>query len=189
MCGRYTGYTDENEEIKSIYTATAMAYPGVKLSSGEIFPTHTVPILCGAEKGVASVPASWGYPRFEGKGVIINARSETAAAKYTFKDSFIARRCAVPTTGYFEWSADKTKYRFNLPGESLLFLAGFYKRFGDELRFIILTTEPNASTAAVHNRMPLILTSDSIVRWTWDTNWALAHLCAVMPELIKVTAQ
>lgn len=185
MCGRYTGNTDENEEIKSIYIATSRAFPGVRLNSDEIFPTHTVPILRGNDAGVTPVPAVWGYPKYDGKGVIINARAETAAEKYTFKDSLLHRRCAVPTTGYLEWSADKTKYRINLPGGSMLYLAGIYKQFDDGIRFTILTTSANSSIESVHDRMPVILPADSIVRWSWDTVWALAHLNAVMPELIK----
>jgi len=186
MCGRYTGYVDEDEEIKSIYTVTTKAYPGVKLGSGEIFPTDTVPILCGTTEGIVPIPASWGYPKFEGKGVIINARAETAAVKYTFKDSILSRRCAVPTTGYLEWSADKTKYRFNLPGESVLYLAGFYKRFDDAFRFVILTTEANDSVAAFHDRMPVILEKDYLAVWTANTAAALEYLHSTMPGLTAV---
>lgn len=184
MCGRYTG-NDDSDEFKKIYTATTKAYPSVNLSSGEIFPTNTAPILCGTTEGITPIPAAWGYPKFEGKGVIINARAETAVEKYTFKDSVLSRRCVVPTTGYLEWSADKTKYRFNLPDESMLYLAGFFKQFVDGYRFVILTTEPNGSVKLVHNRMPVILPTDSIVRWTLDTSWALSYLSSVMPELIK----
>ncbi len=185
MCGRYTANLDYDEEIRSIYTATAVAYPGVKLNSGEIFPTNTVPVLRGISGGISPMPAIWGYPKYTGKGVIINAKAETAAEKYTFRDSLFYRRCAIPTTGYIEWSADKTKYRFNLPGESLLYLAGFFKQFEDGSRFVILTTAPNESTKQVHNRMPVILPKDYIDRWTWDTGWAISRLYTVMPELIK----
>ena len=185
MCGRYTSFLHEDEEIRSIYTATAITYPGVKLNSGEIFPTNTVPVLRGTSNGIAPIPAVWGYPKYAGKGVIINARAETAAEKYTFRDSLLSRRCAIPTTGYIEWSSDKTKYRFNLPGKSLLYLAGFFKQFEDGFRFVVLTTAPNESTEQVHNRMPVILPKDYISRWTWDLNWAMDYLNNVMPELIK----
>ncbi|MGI6752885.1 MAG: SOS response-associated peptidase [Eubacteriales bacterium] len=185
MCGRYTANLDYDEEIRSIYTATAVAFPGVKQNSGEIFPTNTVPVLRGVSGGIAPVPAVWGYPKYTGKGVIINARAETAADKYTFRDSLLSRRCVIPTTGYIEWSADKTKYRFNLPGQTLLYLAGFFKQFEDGSRFVILTTAPNESTKQVHNRMPVILPKDYITRWTWDLSWAMNYLNNVMPELIK----
>ena len=29
MCGRYTSFLHEDEEIRSIYSATAITYPGV----------------------------------------------------------------------------------------------------------------------------------------------------------------
>lgn len=184
MCGRFTSNINR-EELKKIYTATTEAFPGVNLSSGEIFPTNTVPILRGSDEGLTPVPAVWGYPKYQGKGVIINARAETAAEKFTFKDSLRNWRCVVPTTGYLEWFSDKTKYRFNLPDEPMLYLAGLFRQFDDGYRFVILTTEPNDSVKMVHNRMPVIVTADSIVRWAHDTSWSLSHLCSVMPGLIK----
>lgn len=111
MCGRFTGNIDR-EDLKKIYTATTEAFPGVNLSSGEIFPTNTVPILRGSDKGLTPVPAVWGYPKYQGKGVIINARAETAAEKFTFKDSLRNWRCVVPTTGHVECVVLMTKCGF-----------------------------------------------------------------------------
>ncbi len=183
MCGRYTGNDDGSEEIKSIYQQTRNAYPDSNLKTGEIFPTDLVPVLHGS--GLSPFPAKWGYPGFQGKGVIINARAETAAEKYSFKDSILNRRCIIPTTGYIEWDANKTKYRFNLPGTRTLFLGGFYKQFPDGIRFVILTTTPNESVADVHDRMPLIILPEYMEIWINDTSRALNYLHAQMPALVK----
>ena len=75
---------------------------------GEVAPTSVVPVLAPNRSGEQTVfPMQWGYtlpasgerkPR-----LIINARSETAAEKPLFRDSWRSRRCVVPVTAYFEW--------------------------------------------------------------------------------------
>ena len=50
-------------------------------------------------------------------------------------------------------------------GQPVLYMAGFYDRYQDEDRFVILTTEANDSMRPVHDRMPLILERDEIHKW------------------------
>ena len=45
MCGRYTGYVDESDELKTIYTLAQKSYPNTVFKTGEIFPTNTAPII------------------------------------------------------------------------------------------------------------------------------------------------
>ena len=188
MCGRYTGYVDECEELKTIYTETARRYPDVKFHSGEIFPTNTVPLLTGQREGLAPVPGTWGYPGFNGKGVIINARAETAGVKPTFADSLRYRRCVVPTTGYFEWSGEKRKFLFRQSGKTILYLAGLYREYADGIRFVILTTAANVSTADVHPRMPVVLGEDILEMWGYDARGAEVYLREAMFRIIRVEA-
>ena len=47
----------------------------------------------------------------------------------------------------------RRQYRFRLPGARAFLLAGVTA----EGRLSIVTTEPNATVAPVHNRMPLVL--------------------------------
>ncbi len=188
MCGRYTGYVDECEELKTIYTEAVRRYPGVKFHSGEIFPTNTVPLLTGQREGLAPVPGTWGYPGYNGKGVIINARAETAGVKPTFADSLRYRRCVVPTTGYFEWSGEKRKFLFRQPNRTILYLAGLYREYTDGVRFVILTTAANASTADVHPRMPVVLEEDMLEVWECDTGFAEWYLRQAMPWMTRVEA-
>ena len=68
---------------------------------------------------------TWGFPGFDKKGVIFNARSETALEKKTFRDSVKERRCIIPATGFYEWSEKKDKY-FSAPRiTEYCFLPGF----------------------------------------------------------------
>lgn len=182
MCGRYTG-NDDTEEMSYIYRMVKEHYPSIEMKHGDIFPTDTAPILYGNE--MLAVPARFGFPSPKGKGVIINARVETAAEKNMFKESLLLRRCIVPTTGYIEWDRDKTKYKINSSDSDMLYLGGFCKRFDDVGHFVILTTEPNTSVSGIHNRMPLIISpnKEDMIRWNCDTEWAMNLLKREMPAL------
>ena len=50
----------------------------------------------------------------------------------------------------------------------MLFMAGIYSRMKDEDRFVILTTEANASMEPVHDRMPLILEPEEVEPWIFE---------------------
>ncbi|MEA4822484.1 MAG: SOS response-associated peptidase family protein, partial [Clostridiaceae bacterium] len=184
MCGRYMAVESEDLLMKLIYDETRAKNPEVRLHSGEIFPTNTAPVIGG--RNVSPFPAKWGYPQFNGKGVIINARAETADTKMTFKDSLRYRRCAIPTTGYLEWSQSKEKYRLNLPEGKLLYLAGFYQEFADGIRFVILTTAPNESVTDIHDRMPVILLQRGIGEWVNDREKAMKMMRSPMPPLVRM---
>lgn len=191
MCGRYTFFTDtENQEILRIVHAIDARYPGNQMKKGEIFPTNLAPILNQENSQLQADLSFWGFPRFQAKsGVIINARSETAQDRPMFKKSLYERRCAVPSTGFYEWSQDgqKTKYRFRLPGEDTLYMAGIYNEFKGEKRFVILTTEVNLSMSDIHNRMPVILQKDMVEDWILNDGFSIPYIHAKMPALDRST--
>ena len=105
--------------------------------------TNAAPILLSDGQKMTPKPMIWGFPSFKGKGVIINARGETALGKPMFRRSVLERRCIVPTTGFYEWDSQKRKYHFRLPGQDRLYLAGLWNVFQGEERFVVLTTAPN----------------------------------------------
>lgn len=186
MCGRYSLFSqEENLEIMRIVRTLDNKYPQNNMKHGEIFPTNTAPILCLEENGITPELSTWGFPRFGAKGVIINARSETADSRPMFCKSLHNRRCVVPSTGFYEWSqnGEKTKYRFNLPHDSTLYMAGIFNEFQGENRFVILTTGANNSIVDVHNRMPVILPKTMTADWIMSEDFALSYLHATMPVL------
>lgn len=68
---------------------------------GEIRPTDVVPVIAPNRSGKRAVyPMKWGY---SGKTLLINARSETAAGKPTFREDWARHRCIVPASWYYEW--------------------------------------------------------------------------------------
>lgn len=187
MCGRYEIKISE-AELKDIIAEVQKKFPGEELDTSEIFPTNKVPVLLGQGNQAYWQPTIWGFPQYGDKpGVIINARAETVEEKPSFRDSFLFRRCAVPASGFYEWTKQpKQKYLFQLPGENVLYMAGLVKTVGDSQRFVILTTSANSSVDKVHHRMPVILMKGQIPVWLNDTNAARQILAGKMPVLESV---
>ena len=189
MCGRYNFTVEQNEEVIEILEKLNArlhknAVKNNMVKTGEVFPADAAPILI-EEEGIVPVLSNWGFPKFDQKGVIINARAETASAKRTFCDSLVNRRCIIPSTGFYEWDSEKKKYLFQLEGRNALYMAGLYTRYRNELRFVILTTAANASMKEIHNRMPLVILRQQIADWITDYSAAKELLEKVPPRLVK----
>ena len=177
MCCRY--WTEESPELRAIVEEMNRSplvrrwqnTTGVK-SFGEMRPTDVVPVIAPNRAGARAVlPMKWG---FSGKSLLVNARSETAASKPTFKESWERRRCIVPASWYFEWehllsNEGKTrtgdKYMIQPKGSTMTWLCGLY-RIEDGLPvFVVLTREPGEEIRFIHDRMPLILPERCIDDW------------------------
>lgn len=160
MCGRY--YIEiEDKELQDIFRAVEknlQVRESENMQTGEIYPTNIVPAVASA--GI--LPMQWGFPRYDGKGVVINARTETVNEKPMFAAPFRSFRCLLPASYYFEWRNEdgkKIKHRMYQPGSGVIFLAGVARdNANDELpKFVILTRPAAPGIAYVHDRMPLIL--------------------------------
>ena len=187
MCGRYTLFTDrEIREMDEIIEQISKDYPTEKMATGDIYPTNVVPVLV-EETGVA-VPRlmTWGMPGYQNKGVIINARSETAREKRMFQHAMEKRRCIIPSTGFYEWDRNKRKYLFTLESQQMVYMAGIFNVYEEESRFAILTTAPNASVAPVHDRMPVLVPSNQIQAWLSGSGLNEQELYHHQPELINI---
>lgn len=185
MCGRYNFTVEQSEEIREMLEKLNAKIHGKIFNVGEIFPTNQVPVLIEEENQASPVLSVWGFPKFDGKGVIINARSETALEKRMFRDSLVNRRCIIPSTGFYEWDSEKRKFLFKLEGTDTLYMAGIYTFYQDEMRFVILTTQANESMKDVHNRMPLVIPKHEIEPWILDDKVTGDILHRVPPLLVR----
>lgn len=184
MCGRYYVDDDTSREIRKILEQIDAKYENNKRKPGEIFPTNTAPILAAFGQEVEPELSVWGYPNFYKKGVLINARAETALEKKTFRESILSRRCVIPSSGFYEWDSDKHKFLFKRKEEEILYMAGIYNFFQEECRFVILTTAANESMEDIHNRMPVVLTKEEVEPWILDNNYTSKILQQVPPALM-----
>lgn len=128
---------------------------------------------------------------------LINARSETAAGKPSFRDAIRKRRCIVPASGFYEWRKEGSRrqpwYFRPAAASSSLAIAAVWESWRDprdpENRRIetccLLTTAANSLLAPVHDRMPLLLDKGGVARWLdpecTDCS-ALADLLVPCPE-------
>ncbi len=79
MCGRF--YTD-NEIAADILRRAGRTADNLELpNTGDIYPSQQALILSGRDTNFYAETMPWGFPRFDGKGLLINARAETAAEK------------------------------------------------------------------------------------------------------------
>lgn len=184
MCGRFMFQPDQNPEIKRIYDLAVNA--GFHPKTGEVFPTDETALIIAGSKQVQVVGMKWGFPGFKSGQTMINARSETVRQKQMFADAYRKRRCVYPTTGFFEWSQAKEKYKFNFSNDpETLFIAGCYSYFGDTPQSILFTTKPNESMVEIHDRMPLILKKKQINSWIYNDDFADEFLSNTMPQLVS----
>ena len=187
MCGRY--YVDDEtareiERIIRIADERVRMETSVKLQPKDIYPTDTAPVLTASADGLICSQQKWGLPGFEKKQVIFNARSETVLEKKMFREGMEDRRIVVPATWFYEWNRKKEKNIFYRKDMPVLFMAGIYNRCQGEDRFVILTTQANASMEPVHDRMPLILEPEEIKTWIYEKEKA-KQLLQKVPSLLE----
>jgi putative SOS response-associated peptidase YedK len=118
---------------------------------------------------------------------MINARSETAAQKPSFRVPFRRGRCLVPADGFFEWRNEggrKVPFWIHMEDRGPFTLAGLWDRWegpeGEALEtFTILTTESNELLRPIHDRMPVIVAPEARARWL-DPGLSLQELPALL---------
>ncbi len=165
MCGRY--YTDDgtDEAIEQLVTEISESY--ARRTAGDVRPMDCAPVITRGEKEPDVLrldTMQWGFPGPEQK-LLINARAESALQKTTFSESVLERRIVLPAAGFYEWDRKKEKVTFTVESRPVFYLAGFYREFEGQNRFIILTTEANDSMRKTHDRMPVIFTEEEARMW------------------------
>ena len=178
MCGRFTMHTPA-QSVLSHFNLPSDDHVQLTLRFN-IAPTQRVPVVRATEAGDRELmEMRWGLVPFWSKDPgknppLINARSETAATKPTFRAAFKQRRCLVPADGYFEWlrsGKKKIPQYIRMDDERLFAFAGLWERWGKVEEgnvvhsFAILTTAANELTSPIHERMPVILDEANYEVW------------------------
>ncbi|MBQ3389721.1 MAG: SOS response-associated peptidase [Firmicutes bacterium] len=181
MCARYEISPFVIERIKAL--AESRSEVCDRVAEGEYRPSQEALVITGQEGRLTAAVMAWGYPRRDGKGLIINARSETILEKRSFRRSALATRCVVPASSFFEWDYTGEPVVFTVPEQPVLYLAGIWDHFDGEDRFTILTTEAKESMRPFHDRMPLILEESEIRPWILEGDRFHLLLKKEMPRL------
>ena len=201
MCGRYFWTHDAEDALEEDFPELVgqILQQADSLRAGDYTPAMKAMALVGGASGVAegstgsesSSPRrvlaakvfQWGFPGFDKGKLLINARAESVKDRPTFSRSFEQGRCVLPAAGFYEWDRSKEKVTFTVPDRPILYLAGIWRPYGPEKRFVILTREANASMAPVHDRMPLILTREEVAPWVGERAEAERLLVKELPML------
>lgn len=175
MCGRYSVLSEDDviavrEIIKEVSLKLARDELGDYTTEErtEVFPTNHAPVVTSNGDELAFEHAQFGFTKWDGKGVIINVRSETVQEKSMFKKHVTSGRCIVPAGEYYEWKKsgrDKIKHLIKDEEGNLLFFTGLYREVPEGREFVIITKDAYGDVTDIHNRMPVILRADQIELW------------------------
>ena len=184
MCCRF--YIKENDpdfipildgaEKSGLFPRVQKAHPAPLVRAGEVRPTNVAAVLAmDKQQKPALFPMIWGFTTPGRKVPIINARSESAAEKPTFRDAWEKHRCVVPASWNFEWQHTptedgrgtvSTKFAIQPKDAEIMFLCGLYRIEENGLpAFVILTRQASEDVASIHERMPLMLPKEAIKAW------------------------
>jgi putative SOS response-associated peptidase YedK len=198
MCGRFVGFRHIEE---------LMAYFPIDVADAEVTenynvaPTQEVLSIIRQADGNHLVRLNWGLVPFWAKdrsigNRMINARSETAAGKPSFRAAFKKRRCMILADGFYEWAGDKGNKQpmyLTLPDSNPFAFAGLWETWETwdnegtaefHRSCTILTREASESVRDIHNRMPVILKPDAYGAWLEPSNQDADALQALIREQI-----
>lgn len=180
MCGRYTLTTPQPELLRRF------GLDGVRVAVRpryNIAPTQPVAVVFNDAPTTLDA-ARWGLLPARQRDAaarppLINARAETLRVKPSFRESFRRRRCWVLCDGFYEWRRNPdgttTPFRAVLSDGGPFALAGLWEeRLADDgapqRSCTVVTTQANSLLAALHDRMPVILTPNEERIWLDETD-------------------
>jgi len=179
MCGRYTDLLTCAQIVDLYEITSGEIAPNDFRTNYNVAPTQRAPIVRRGEKGREAVLLRWGripaWAKDKSIGYkLINARAEGIATKAAFRSALKARRCLVVASGFYEWqktASSKQPYWIGFADRRSFAFAGLWESWTDPASgeridsYTLITTEPNALCAPIHNRMPVILDPADYDRW------------------------
>ncbi|MBO6902295.1 MAG: SOS response-associated peptidase [Rhizobiaceae bacterium] len=183
MCGRYA-LIGTPEEVKAFFNLLDIAKFPPRYNIAPTQPVTTVIAGPPREPG-SNLPdrvellVRWGFIPSWAKNprdlpLLINARSETAAEKNTFRAAMRHRRALIPASGFYEWKRQGGKpvqaYWVKPRQGGLVAFGGLVETYsepgGSEVDTgAILTTAANETISHIHHRMPVVIQPQDFARW------------------------
>lgn len=176
MCGRYTLLADELAIARRFHVAEPIKNyePSYNIAPGQ----NVLAIIYDERKNEKRAGyLKWGLvpPWATDKKIgnnMINARSETAHEKPSFKRAMAKKRCLIVADSFYEWKQTgdmRQPYRIQTEHRQLFAFAGLWERWqsADEVLFTctMLTKEANDFMRPLHHRMPIILPKEKETTW------------------------
>lgn len=181
MCGRYTLLADE---LKILQEYDLERQVKGYQTSYNVAPGENVLAIIhdGRERRAGylkwGLVPSWAEDSKAGYRMI-NARSETAAEKPSFRNLLREKRCLIIADSFYEWQKTgqtKQAKRIKLRDRSLFAFAGLWDRWEQDGEVLftctILTKPANSFMEDIHQRMPVILPKDKEKEWIQPGSFA-----------------
>lgn len=175
MCSRYS-LTSPPEAVRAYFKLAAIEPFPPRVNIAPTQPVGIVRLGTDGEREFHLV--RWGLlppwvkdPR--SFSTLINAHSETAGEKPSFRGAMRHRRCLVPSDGFYEWTGapgSKQPHLIRPKRGGPFAMAGLWEHWlgsdGSEVETMaILTTAANKTMSAIHDRMPVILPPEHFDVW------------------------
>lgn len=168
MCGRFNYVISEG-------MITLLDEFGVHVSGTtryNLAPTEQVPIIRNAVNSNQLTQARWWLVPSWSDGpnsqfAMFNAKAETLETSRAFKEPFKHKRCLIPATSYIEWKSENgQKQAYEIYSDAPLLMAGIWDQWRDEITSCsMITTQANERLAAIHKRMPVMLSPEHATQW------------------------
>ncbi|MEW9806684.1 SOS response-associated peptidase [Mesorhizobium sp. ZMM04-5] len=183
MCGRFALTATPEEIVAVLGVMDAEDFP----PRYNIAPTQPILLAIAGDRRDAgsNLPdrrlmlARWGFIPAWAKNTAdlplnINARSETAASKPSFKTAMRHRRVLIPASGFYEWRRQTGRrpqpYWMRPTHGGVVAFGGLMETYaepgGSEIdTAAILTTAASADIAPIHDRMPVVIGPEHFEAW------------------------
>lgn len=196
MCGRFVGF----RRLEALMEYFPIDVAGVDVTENfNVAPTQGILAIVRHDRRNHLEKLYWGLVPFWAKDItigsrMINARSETAATKPSFRTSFRQRRCLILADGFYEWAGKaghKQPMFLTLPDGNPFAFAGLWDNWNNQGRdetpyrsCTILTRAASASVMPIHHRMPVILKPAAFDPWLDPENHDVKSLQDVIENQI-----
>lgn len=211
MCNKYrlkAALREVGEATKRQLQLPLLFAPGVTAETSnmpvpeDVYPKRDGLFLRPADAadplaGLEPVVGRWGLVPWNHKGSVKaikfpcnNARSETMATKWPFREAAARRRCIIPMTGFTEWTGpagSKTAHAITAADGGLLFAAGLWEdsspHEGPLVSYTMVMTgcAEGDDMAPFHDRQPVLLDRERARTWLDLANDYAPLLCALPP--------
>jgi putative SOS response-associated peptidase YedK len=182
MCNLYR-MTKNASEVAAWFDAVEGA--GGANFAAEVYPGYTGLVV--AEGAVRAM--TWGFPLVlkgaKGQPLkpkpVNNARTDKLAT-FFWRHSFEERRCLIPLTGWAEAQGAKgrmTRTWLSLPDAPLFAAAGVWRQSEEwgACYAMVMTDSEGTDAAAVHERMPVLVSPEDQAAWLGGTPQDALALC------------
>lgn len=183
MCGRVN--VSDNEGVRLLLESMGMETWPARDPRYNIAPTQTLDVV-KFDGDLTLEAMSWGVSMtLPGKNGMVtkriqNSRDDKVWTSRLWKPLIENQRVLVPVNGFYEWKRVNKKlvaaFYITPANAAAMFFAGIYKVPKDELQkpeVSVITTVSNESMSEVHDRMPVILTSqNAAMAWLQDSDKA-----------------